>query len=297
MTAWDGSGLPPAAAARMRRFQASPLRTSMLSAPAAAGIQVVGFDPVGEVMGCIVQRIGWAGYGGCGYYGSYGSFAVSRPIAASGGGSSYSPYLQALETGYDTALSRMSTEARAMGADGVVGVKLTMRPMDGNDWEFVAIGTAVRARGQNRPPAPFTTDLAGTDFAKLLLSGWTPVALQVGIDVVLRHDDYVTRQQASRLWNASNVEVSGYTELVQHARAFARDRFERRLARFGADGAIVSDIRLKIWEIEPSDGHVDHVAEATIIGTAIARFAGTGAPPTAALTVLPVRNRRQTATR
>jgi uncharacterized protein YbjQ (UPF0145 family) len=268
----------------------------MLSAPAAAGVQVVGFDPVGEVMGCIVQRIGWAGYGGCGYYGTYASYAVSRTIVASSG-STYAPYLQALNAGYDTALSRMSTEARAIGADGVVGVNLTMRQLDTNDWEFVAIGTAVRARGRTRPASPFTTDLPGTDFAKLLLSGWTPVALQVGIDVVLRHDDYNTRQQASRLWNTSNVEVAGYTELVQQARSSARDRFEDRLARFGASGAILSDVRLKIWEIEPSDGHIDHVAEAVIVGTAITQFGHASAPPTASLTVLPVRNRQQGLTR
>jgi hypothetical protein len=59
-----------------------------------------------------------------------------------------------------------------------------------------------------------------------------------------------------------------------------RTGFHQRLSRLGADGAVVSDIRLNIWEIEPSDGHVDHVAEATIVGTAIARFGRSGAPLT-----------------
>src|SRR3979411_979611 len=77
MTTWDGKGLPPAAEARMRRFQASPVRTSLLSVPAAVSIDAVGLDPVGEVMGCIVEQIGWAGYGGCGYYG--GSMYSTNP--------------------------------------------------------------------------------------------------------------------------------------------------------------------------------------------------------------------------
>ena len=48
---WDGRGLPPVAAERVRRAAAGGAWTSLLSAPAAAGLEVAGFDPVGEVMG------------------------------------------------------------------------------------------------------------------------------------------------------------------------------------------------------------------------------------------------------
>ncbi|MDT7635339.1 MAG: hypothetical protein QOI50_7269, partial [Pseudonocardiales bacterium] len=74
MADWDGRGLPPVAAARVARFASGGLRTSLLSVPGAAGVESVGLRPVGEVMGCIVQHIGFAGWQGCGYYGFGGGF-------------------------------------------------------------------------------------------------------------------------------------------------------------------------------------------------------------------------------
>src|SRR3954464_5546213 len=53
---WDGRGLPPVAADRARRAAAGGPWTSLLTAPAAAGLEAAGFDPVGEVMGSIASR-------------------------------------------------------------------------------------------------------------------------------------------------------------------------------------------------------------------------------------------------
>src|SRR6476660_334031 len=47
MTQWDGHGLPPVAAERMRRFASTGLRTSLLTVPGAVGEESVGFDPGG----------------------------------------------------------------------------------------------------------------------------------------------------------------------------------------------------------------------------------------------------------
>jgi uncharacterized protein YbjQ (UPF0145 family) len=275
---WDGRGLPPAAAARVERFGSAALRTSLLSVPSAASLEVVGFDTVGEVMGCQVQQIGWSGYAGCGMVGyGYGyGYAGPGPQVQSSNYrfSGYGPYVQAVTGGYTTALRRMLLEASALKADGVVGVALSRKQLRGQATEFVALGTAVRARSRIRPKVPFTTDLPGTDFAKLLMGGWTPVSLEVAMEIAIRHDDYRTQAQAGRttLWNSQNVEVSGYTELVQHTRALAREKFARNTASVGADGSVVSELSLRVWEIEPNEGHTDHVAEALITGTAIAHF-------------------------
>src|SRR5215467_4881260 len=133
MPDWDGTGLPPAAAARMDRFARSGLRTSLLSVPGAAGVESVGLTPVGEVMGCMVQQIGWQGYGGCGYYG-YGGYAPARTITSTEQRryAGYRPYVDALYRGYRTAIARMVTEATRMGADGIVGVRLTAQHMAGS---------------------------------------------------------------------------------------------------------------------------------------------------------------------
>jgi uncharacterized protein YbjQ (UPF0145 family) len=287
VTEWDGQGLPPVASARMARFQAGGVRTSLLGVPGAVGVESVGFTPVGEVMGCCVQHIGWRG-AGCGQYG--GLFS-SSPTVTSGqrGYAGYAPYVNALYAGYDHALDRLVTEARALGADGVVGVRLSVEHLDQGNREFVALGTAVRAPGAPgpRPPWPFTTDLAGQDLAKLLLAGWVPASIAIGISMAIRHDDWSTRSQVGMF--AGNVEVGGYSELVQHVRADARQRFGERVQRSGADGAIVSWMSMNMWSIEPSDNHTDHVAEAIVMGSTVARFHRQAAAPTDALTILPLR--------
>lgn len=296
MAGWDGSGLPPAATARMQRAQSSPLATSMLTVPSALSLAAVGFDPVGEAMGCVVAQLGWQGYGGCGvWYGN--SYGGSAPVISSRSAryAGFSGYVNGLTNGYRTALRRLTDEAAALGADGVVGIRLTADPLAGTGArEFVAMGTAVRGRSRTRPAFPFTTELPGTDVAALLLSGWTPVALRMGIEVAIRHDDWQTRAQAgSPFFNNANVEVTGYTDLVQQARAVAREQLRREIAQVGADGAVVSDVSMRVWELEPAENHRDHAAEVTITGTAIARFGRPAAPTRTTLTMLPLRDGRR----
>jgi len=236
-------------------------------------------------------------------------YGLSAPVitSRSPGYGGFGGYVEALSGGFATALARMVAEATALGADGVVGVKLTAAPLDsqaaGGAREFVALGTAVRGRCRSRPPTPFTTELRGAELARLLLAGWTPVALTMGIEVSIRHDDWRTRSQSggSLLTSAlqANVEVEGYTDLVQQARAVARADFSDKLVRLGADGAVISDFRLRVWELEPAENHIDHAAEAVLTGTAIARLnaqppgGARGASPSTdarrPLTILPLR--------
>lgn len=46
---------------------------------------------------------------------------------------------------------------------------------------------------------------------------------------------------------------------------------------------------LHISEIEPSEGHRDHVAEASVFGTALVSFHQGSTTPTRSLTILPLR--------
>lgn len=290
---WNGRGLPSVAAERMARFTRGAARTSLLPVPGAAGVQAAGFDPVGEVMGCIVEHIGFAGWGGCGYWGGagpmgFGGMFGGTVTSSRGGLVGYAPYVDALYRGYHTALARMVLEAEAMGADGVVGVRMPVTTLGSSNREFLALGTAVRGRARTRPARVFTTELPGQDFAKLLHGGWVPVHIAIGISVAVRHDDWLTQRQAS--WGSGNTEVLGYTELVTHVRHDARQRFDEAIRAVGADGGIVSEMDLRIWEIEPGEGHRDHVAESTVLGTAVARYHAGSAAPSRSLTILPLRD-------
>ncbi len=288
MTTWDGSGLPPAAEARLERARRSGVRTSLLTVPGQAGIDSIGFAAVGEVMGCIVEHIGWQGYGGCGwmpgYSGTWGGYGYGGGTVTSGsnrgGWSGFGPLVDALYRGWDTALVRMLTEARELGADGVVGARVSESHLGEGNREFLAMGTAVRAVRGPHISRPFSTALEGQDVAKLIHRGWAPGSVVVAVSIGIRHDDYYT-QMASRQW-AGNSEVPGYTQLVQDTRDDARQELARRTASTGAEGAILtSPMRLEIHELEVAEGHRDHVAMATIVATSVVAWRdrhGHGAP-------------------
>lgn len=290
---WDGRGLPPVAQARIARAAEDGVKTSLLSSAGAAGLVAAGFDVVGEVLGTTVMQIGWTGYGGCGWYGggiNGGLFGPGTMVSSSSQWSGYAPYVSALKQGRNMAMSRMTQEAAALGADGVVGVRLTDERMEGSKREFMALGTAVRSRGGMRPARPFTTDLGGQDVAKLISAGWVPAGIAYGISVVIRHDDWRTQSQISAF--AGNTEVSGYTELLTHVRADARREFYEQAVRIGGDSALTTDLRSHVWPLEVSEGHRDHVAECVIVGNVIARFHAGHRPTTSSLTILPLRSMR-----
>jgi uncharacterized protein YbjQ (UPF0145 family) len=159
----------------------------------------------------------------------------------------------------------------------VVGVRLSRGSFPLGGLEFKAIGTAVRAPGAPPgPQVPFTCDLSGQDFAKLIMTGWVPAGLALGISIGSRHDDRKTTRQTR--WRSGNVEVAGWTELVSQARHDARRQLEGDVKRLGADGVVIAAIQMRVRERDcpVTVGRRDHIVEATLIGTAIARFSPAG---------------------
>ncbi|MDH6120460.1 heavy metal-binding domain-containing protein [Kitasatospora sp. GAS204B] len=293
---WSGAGLPPTAAARVAEAKASGTWSSALSTGEFAAIRSVGFEPVGQVMGSAVYQVARSGrywgyhdclYSGGGLMGGYGMAG----IALSGNGAPSAGLVQVMDSARRTALGRMTTECAALGGDGVVAAQLTMAPFPAmpNCLEFKVIGTAVRAQGTVRPRRPFTSHLDGQGFAKLVTAGWVPVDLLVGMSVGVRHDDYQTRRQ-NFSWN--NLEVDGWTALVHQVRADARTQLHRQGVEHGGDGVILADGNLRVWEercirTSVNTEQTDHIAESTLIGTAIARFAAKPAEPRT-LSVMPL---------
>ena len=203
--------------------------TSNLTTGEFAAIRSAGFSPVGQVMGSAVYNVGWS-YSGCGYAGAYAGAGFGPRVFNSGGfsgagmGSGFvgAPVVDVpsvrslLEQARHRAVERMRAECAGLGGDGIVGVRLTLRNFYGNGVEFGAIGTAVRADGPVRPARPFTSDLSGQDFAKLVRAGWVPIDLVMGVGAVIRHDDWT---QTVQMGSWRNSEVSGLTQLVNTARA------------------------------------------------------------------------------
>jgi uncharacterized protein YbjQ (UPF0145 family) len=253
--------------------------TSDLTVEEFAAIRSVGFSPVGQVMGSAVYNVGWS-YTGCGYfYGVYPGVGVLG--GGFGGGFAPAPVVpvpatqQLLNQARHRAVARMRAECAGLGGDGVVGVRLSVSSFYGNGLEFFAIGTAVRADGTARPRTPFTSDLSGQDFAKLLRAGWVPVALVQGVGAMVQHDDWRQRAQQSSWYNQ---EIAGSTELLHAARDAARDSLAEDARRSGGHTVILRDMSLSLAAMRCMSGQEgeDHVADAFLWGTAIVPLDPTG---------------------
>jgi uncharacterized protein YbjQ (UPF0145 family) len=295
--------LPPVAEARMAEIRGSGTWGSALTSDEFAAIRSAGFEAVGQVLGAAVYNIGYTGGYGCpGAWGSYG-YGWGMPargvtqVSSRGGYGSFGPLVQTMYEARRAAIGRMVAECAELGGHGVVGVRLSIGGFPAGGLEFKAIGTAVRAPGAPPLRHPFTSDLSGQDFAKLVTKGWMPAGLVLGISIAARHDDWLTRGQTR--WGAGNAEVTAYTELVNDARHDARTQLTADVKRLGGQGVVVAgmDLRVRERECPAQEGGRDHVIEATNIGTAIVRFSDhserTGPAPLAIMSLDP--QRRQAA--
>jgi uncharacterized protein YbjQ (UPF0145 family) len=275
----------------MQEIRRSGTWGSALTSDEFAAIRSVGFEPVGQVLGAAVYNIGYTGGYNCpGAWGSWGYGTPARTVtqvSSQGGFGSFAPLVRTMYDARHKAIDRMTTECDQLGGHGVVGVRLSIGSFPAGGLEFKAIGTAIRAPGV--PPlanwnkdssghrrTPFTSDLSGQDFAKLIMKGWVPAGLVLGISIGSRHDDRKTARQTR--WRAGNAEVAGWTELVNEARHDARRQLERDVKRFGADGVVIATMQMQVRERDcpVQVGRRDHIVEASLIGTAIARFSRAG---------------------
>ncbi len=268
----------------MAEIRTSGTWGSALSTDEFAAIRAVGFEPVGQVLGAAVYNIGFSGGYNCpGAWSGFGSYAQAyrsvTQVSGRGGYGSFGPLTQAMYDARHLAINRMVTECAELGGHGIVGVSLNIGSFPAGGLEFKAIGTAVRVAGWPPLARPFSSDLSGQDFAKVISSGWVPAGLALGISVGARHDDWLTVGQTR--WGAGNAEVVGYTELVNDTRHDARQQLEKDVRRLGGEGVVVQRMDMRVHEREcPIQEHgKDHIVEATIVGTAMVRFASVAKPP------------------
>jgi uncharacterized protein YbjQ (UPF0145 family) len=292
--------LPAVAEARVTETRSRGRWGSALTCDEFAAVRTVGFEPVGQVFGGAVYAAGSASGSSCpGAWGSRGGAMPATQVPGRGGSGSFGPLVQAMDRARHTAIDRMTAECAALGGHGVVGVRLSMGSFVLGGLEFTAIGTAVRAPGAaHGQRAPFSSGLSGQDFSKLIMNGWVPAGLVAGIWIGSRHDDRNTARQARR-WSG-NAEVAGWTELVSQSRHDARYQLEGEVRRLGAEGVVIAAMQMRVRERDcpVTTGRRDHIVEATLMGTAIARFSRTGHRPAGpALAVMSLDPQRRQAAR
>jgi uncharacterized protein YbjQ (UPF0145 family) len=255
-----------------------------------AAISSVGFEPVGQVFGAAVYYLSTVLGAGC--PGTSADSLLRSGTAVHGIAGPAAKVARGLYQGRRTAIDRMTGRCAELGGHGIVGAALRIReiPPEGRTAgaiEFTVIGTAVRARRCPPLRRPFASDLSGPDFAALIMAGWVPAGIALGISVAGLHDDVTTT--SSGPWRTGNAEVPAYTALLVRARQDARRRLEHGLRGAGADGVVVSAVTVRVRS-DPCHAHpggTDYFAQAVITGTAVARFAG---PPTTAPPALAVKH-------
>ena len=286
------------AGARIAGIRSSGTWGSSLTCGEFAAVRSAGFEPVGQVFGAAVYAAGAASGPSCPATGGSAGGGTPGGSAARtqgrGGPAFFGPLVQAMYQARHTAIGRMTAECARLGGHGVVGVQVSRGTFPLGGLEFTAIGTAVRAPGAAcGRQEPFTSDLSGQDFAKLITAGWVPAGLALGISIGSWHDDRTTTRQAR--WGSGNAEVTGWTELVNQVRHDARRQLESDVQPLGAEGVVIAAMQLRVSQRDcpVSVGRCDHIAEATLIGTAIARFSRPGLGDTQpALSVMPLGPRR-----
>jgi uncharacterized protein YbjQ (UPF0145 family) len=261
----------------MAALRSSGTWGSALTADEFAAVRSAGFEPVGQVFGAAVYSTGSAaGYGCPGAPGVSGEGSPPQSataVSGRGGAGSFGALAQAIDQARQTAVDRMMTECAELGGHGVVGVRVSRGAFLLGGQQFTVIGTAVRTPGAvPGQSAPFTCNLSGQDFAKLIMTGWVPVGLVLGISIGSRHDDRDTTHQAR--WGSGNAEVAGWTDLVSQSRHDARHQLESDVKRLGAEGVVIATMPMQVRQRDcpATVGRRDHIVEATLVGTAVASF-------------------------
>jgi uncharacterized protein YbjQ (UPF0145 family) len=253
----DSQTLPAAALHRLEQGPGGKRAfSSDLSINEFLMVSEAGFEPVGLVLGSSLYHVGIQVAG----------FRTNQELDV---------LSRAMHHARELAIGRLGEEAARLGADGVVGVELTIRRID---WapgvlEFVAIGTAIRHRNADQGfkaanGRPFLSHLSGQDFWTLLRTGYRPLAMVMGCCVYhIAHRGIM--QSLGGV--GRNAELADYTQAFYNARELAMDRLQAEIENAGAAGVVgvVVNESSHIWE--------SHVVEFFVLGTAVAPL-GADAP-------------------
>jgi uncharacterized protein YbjQ (UPF0145 family) len=263
----SNAGLPAGAAERLRGMRGTDAApgffTSDLSVDEFVLVRRAGFHPLGLVMGSCIYHVGF----------QWQNWNQSQELTV---------LTQAMYEARELAMTRMEEEADLLGADGVVGVRLAFKTyaVEQNVLEFQALGTAVRhERGEHyrtHDNRPFTSDLSGQDFWKLVQIGYRPVTLAMGACVFhIRH----MRMLQSIKTLGRNTELTVYSEATYTARELALERMQAEAIERGGRGIVGVRVEESNW------GWGENAIEFFAIGTAVTPTDNAPELPTTILSV------------
>lgn len=268
----ERGGLPLQAQRRMAesRERGPSFFTSDLSVDEFALARQAGLRPISQVMGSSIYHVGW-------------QFTPSSYWSSS---QELSTISEAMNQARALALGRLEQEARLVGADAVIGVRIERGEYDwaGDLLEFSAVGTAVRLGDEPSAERPALTNLSGQDFWKLFSSGFWPLGV-VGASTVYYVVASWQTQMANNSWwgSRANQELQDFTQGLYAARHIATSRMHQQDAARRSEGIVGMQIEEESEEYEVDMGNdntrTDMIFTFHAMGTAVMEIADHGTPP------------------
>jgi uncharacterized protein YbjQ (UPF0145 family) len=141
------------------------------------------------------------------------------------------------------ALDRLAEEARQVGADAVVGVRLDRGDHDlgRGTIQYVITGTAIRNPGGSGASWPSLTDVSVQDYWRLARAGYEAVGLLAATVVVFASPSRATRLRRARS-TSRNQELDELTRAFHAARETIRAALRGQVADAHASGAVGVEI-------------------------------------------------------
>ena len=172
-------------------------------------------------------------------------------------------YSQIFDRTRHLALQRISHEAKACGANAVIGINTTITPFMGAQ-EMLMIGTASFHDSLTEyAESPVTSDMTNQEMWNMVNIGYLPLRLVMGVSV---YSLGVAGGIKSLFQSMVRGEVNTLTELLYEAREKALSRVQEDAARWNADEVV--GVKTHVYDL--GGGLVELLA----IGTAVKKFEG-----------------------
>jgi uncharacterized protein YbjQ (UPF0145 family) len=224
-------------------------------------------------------------------------------IYVSGTGDSQAPALsQAYDHATFLAVDRMQQEVNAIGAHGVVGVRLRIVRHEWSEKciEVQLVGTAIE--GPVAPKAPWISDLSGQEWFALHRAGYEPVGLVWGHAAwfIFTTQQDANLAESSSFWTGGmfNQEMDHWSQALGTARHLAMNHVYDHLKRLQATGIMGVKIERRLDRIHltgtyaAAEERIHHNLLISIIGTAVRPTAAAPKPVRATVPILSLRDGR-----
>lgn len=227
-----------------------------------------GYQPIGQVMGTSFRRVAF----------NYYNYTAGLGWNTTG---EMQTLTEAHRESRMLAINRLRQEAKLLGADGVIGVRVKMSEFSWSQGvtEFTAIGTAIkipdREMLQHIKNLPFTSSLSGQEFWQLYESGYWPCGVVMGNCSYFVNGDWQTNNASFGFFGSlSNQELTQFSDGFAWARRIALERLRFETGIEGGEGAVDMDVEYKLHRVhyeQNNRSYVNLLCNFMAMGTAVMR--------------------------